>query len=79
MKTMTATQAAQNLAGLLDVVEHGEVVVITRSGVPVGRFIPDRRTTADRLKEALRQDGDPDFADDVEAAHRDLRAAASSA
>ncbi len=76
MKTMTATQAARNFAGLLDAVEHGEVFVITRDGVAVGRFVPERRTTADRLKEALReQSADPDFADDVEAARSDLRSA----
>lgn len=75
MKTMTATQAARNFAGLLDAVEHGEAIVITRDGVPVGRFVPERRTTAERLKEALRHRPDPAFADDVEAARRDLRAA----
>jgi prevent-host-death family protein len=75
MKTMTATQAARNFAGLLDAVEHGEAVVITRDGVTVGRFVPERRTTADRLKEALRDHApDPAFADDVEAARADLRA-----
>jgi prevent-host-death family protein len=75
MKTMTATQAARNFAGLLDAVEHGEAVVITRDGVTVGRFVPERRTTADRLKEAL-QNHAPDsaFADDVEAARAELRA-----
>ena len=75
MKTMTATQAARNFAGLLDAVEHGEAVVITRDGVTVGRFVPERRTTADRLKAALRDlTPDPAFADDLEAARADLRA-----
>lgn len=73
---MTATQAARNFAGLLDAVEHGEAVVITRDGVTVGRFVPERRTTADRLAEALRAHAvDSAFADDLEAAHTDLRAA----
>lgn len=73
---MTATQAARNFAGLLDAVEHGEAIVITREGVPVGRFVPERRTTADRLKEALREHAaDPGFADDLEAARIELRAA----
>lgn len=75
MKTMTATQAARNVAGLLDAVEHGQAVVITRDGVTVGRFVPERRTTADRLKDALREHApDPAFADDLEAARADLRA-----
>jgi prevent-host-death family protein len=71
---MTATQAARNFAGLLDAVEHGEVVVITRDGVTVGRFVPERRSTADRLKDALRSHPvDAAFADDVEAGQADLR------
>jgi len=69
MRTMTATQAARNFAGLLDAVEHGEAVMITRDGVTVGRFVPERRTTASRLKEALLDHApDPAFADDLEAA-----------
>jgi prevent-host-death family protein len=78
MKTLTATQAARSFASLLDAVEHGEAVVITRDGVVVGRFVPERRTTADRLKEALRdRPADPAFADDLEALHADLQAAFS--
>lgn len=74
MKAMTATQAARNFAGLLDAVEHGESIVITRDGVAVGRFVPDRRTTAERLKDALHeQSADAGFADDVEAARVDIR------
>jgi prevent-host-death family protein len=78
MKSMTATQAARNFASLLDAVEHGEAVVITRDGVTVGRFVPERRTTADRLKDALRKHpADPAFADDIEAAQAELRASFS--
>lgn len=75
---MTATQAARNFAGLLDAVEHGEAVVITRDGVTVGRFTPERRTTAERLKEAFR-DHAPDsaFADDLETARAELRASST--
>ncbi|AEH10346.1 hypothetical protein FsymDg_3034 [Candidatus Protofrankia datiscae] len=51
-------------------------IVITRDGMAVGRFVPERHTVADRLKEALREyAADPAFADDLEAAHTDLRAA----
>jgi prevent-host-death family protein len=78
MITMTATHAARNFASILDAVEHGETVVITRDGVPVGRFTPERRTSADRLKAALRDHpADAGFADDLEAAHAGLRAAFS--
>lgn len=74
MKTMTATQAARNFAGLLDAVERGEAVMITRDGVTVGRFVPERRTSADRLKDALRASTpDAEFADDVQAARARMR------
>ena len=76
MITVTATQAARNFASLLDAVEHGEVVVVTRDGIPVGRLSPERRTSADRLKAALREHRvDEAFADDLAAAHEDIRSA----
>lgn len=76
MITVTATQAARNFASLLDAIEHGETVVVTRDGVPVGRFTPERRTSADRLKAALREHpADPGFADDLASVRTDLRSA----
>ncbi len=78
MVTVTATHAARNFASLLDAVEHGETVVITRDGVPVGRLAPERRTAADRLKAALREHpADGGFADDLAAVHDHLRSASS--
>jgi prevent-host-death family protein len=74
--TVTATQAARNFASILDQVERGEIIVITRDGVPVGRLAPERRTSAERLKAALRDNpADEGFADDLEAAHAELRTA----
>jgi prevent-host-death family protein len=76
MIAVTATQAARNFANILDQVEHGETIVITRDGVPIGRLSPERRTSAERLKAALRDNpADEGFADDLEAAHADLRSA----
>ena len=40
MIAVTATQAARSFASILDAVEHGETVVITRDGVPVGLAVP---------------------------------------
>ncbi|MGD0558009.1 MAG: type II toxin-antitoxin system prevent-host-death family antitoxin [Streptosporangiaceae bacterium] len=78
MITVTATQAARNFSDILDAVEHGEIVVVTRDGVPVGRFTPERSTSADRLKAALREHpADAGFADDLATAHADLRSAFS--
>ena len=74
MIVVTATQAARNFASILDQVERGETIVITRDGVPIGRLAPERRTSAERLKIALRDNpADAGFADDLEAAHADLR------
>ncbi|WP_462166055.1 type II toxin-antitoxin system Phd/YefM family antitoxin [Frankia sp. AiPs1] len=71
---MTATHAARSFAVILDAVEHGETVVITRDGLPVGRLVPERRTSADRLKAALRDSpADAGFADDLERIHDELR------
>jgi prevent-host-death family protein len=76
--TVTATHAARNFANLLDAVEHGETVVVTRDGVPVGRFTPERRTSADQLKAALREHpADSGFADDLLATHTDTRSSFS--
>lgn len=76
MIAVTATQAARNFANILDQVERGETIVITRDGVPVGRLAPERRTSAERLRAALRDNpADAGFADDLEAAHRGVRAA----
>jgi prevent-host-death family protein len=76
MIAVTATQAARNFADILDKVERGETIVITRDGVPVGRLAPERRTSAERLKAALQASpADPLFADDLEAIHADLQSA----
>jgi prevent-host-death family protein len=77
MIAVTATQAARGFANILDAVEHGETVVITRDGVPVGRLVPERRTSADRLKALRDNPADAGFADDLERVHDDLRSAFS--
>lgn len=78
MITVTATHAARNFANLLDAIEHGETVVVTRDGVPVGRFTPERRTSADLLKAVLREHpADTGFAGDLLAGHADIRSSFS--
>jgi antitoxin (DNA-binding transcriptional repressor) of toxin-antitoxin stability system len=55
-------------------VERGETVVVTRDGVHVGRLVPERRTSAGRLKAALREHpAGAGFADDFVTAHADPR------
>lgn len=44
--------------------------------IRLSRLAPERRTSAERLKAALRDNpADEEFADDLEAAHADLQAA----
>ena len=45
MREIQASEAKTNLAALLDEVERGETVVITRHGRPIARLVPegDRR------------------------------------
>ena len=74
MRTVTATAAAADFHRLLDEVERGETIVVTRDGIPVGRLIPDRRTSAKRLNDAVHDHpADDKFADDVDAVRADMR------
>ncbi len=62
MREVGAFEAKNKLAALLDLVERGEEVVITRHGKPVARLIPeDRRVgreaavaAAERIRERSR-------------------------
>lgn len=48
MKTLGAFEAKTKLSELLDLVEKGEEVTITRHGKPVADLIPARRRRPDR-------------------------------
>jgi len=57
MKTVQASEAKARLLQLLDDVERGETVVITRHGRPVARLTPDaerRRADIEAAIEAIR-------------------------
>lgn len=70
MKTMTATEASRRFSDLLDAIERGEVVTITRGNRPVAEIGPARRRTGADLRAALAGVPAPDdqFADDVASA-----------
>lgn len=53
MRTITATEASRGFSDLLDAVERGETVTITRNGTPVAIFGPPRRRTGRDLDAAL--------------------------
>jgi prevent-host-death family protein len=53
MRTMTATEASRNFSDLLDAIERGETVTITRGNHPVAEISPARRRTGADLRAAL--------------------------
>lgn len=64
---MTATEASRNFSDLLDAIEHGETVMITRGHHPVAEIGPARRRTGADLRAALEGIEPPDdrFAEDI--------------
>lgn len=70
MRTVTATHASRGFSDLLDAVEHGQTISITRAGHVVAEIRPATPSTGRRLREAL--EGLPPLDDDLE---RDIDAA----
>lgn len=69
MKTLTATEVARRFSAVLDGVERGEHVLITRGGRRVAELAPTPAANGSAVREALRRHTpDPDWADDIEAA-----------
>lgn len=66
MRTITATEAARRFSDLLDAIEAGESVTVTRSNKPIAELRPARRRTGRDLREALAGITPPD--DDFAAA-----------
>jgi prevent-host-death family protein len=57
MREVQASNAKTHLPQLLDDVEHGETIVITRHGRPVARLVPDvdrRRAESAAAVEAIK-------------------------
>lgn len=67
---MTATEASRKFSDLLDAIERGETVTITRGNRPVAEIRPARRRTGADLHAALEDIPPPDarFADDITSA-----------
>lgn len=66
MRTITATEASRNFSGLLDLVEAGETVRITRGNEPIAEVGPARRRTGADLETALLAAGLAALDDDLE-------------
>jgi prevent-host-death family protein len=67
---MTATEASRKFSDLLDAIERGETVTITRGNQPVAEIGPARRRTGADLRAALTDVPPPDdgFATDISTA-----------
>ncbi len=67
MRTITATQASRRFSDLLDAIERGESVTVTRGNRPVAEIRPARPHTGKDLRAALAGIPPPDdrFAEDI--------------
>jgi antitoxin (DNA-binding transcriptional repressor) of toxin-antitoxin stability system len=67
MRTMTATEASRNFSALLDAIEQGETITITRGYHVVAEMRPARLRTGADLRAALDLIPPPDdrFAADI--------------
>ncbi|GEL94840.1 type II toxin-antitoxin system Phd/YefM family antitoxin [Cellulomonas composti] len=68
---MTATHASRGFSEVLDAVEHGDTITITRGGVPIAEIRPVPAATGHKLALAL-DEVSATLDDDVE---RDVAAA----
>jgi prevent-host-death family protein len=60
MRTMTATEASRNFSDLLNAIERGKTVTITRGHRPIAEVRPARSRTGADLRTALEQTKPPD-------------------
>lgn len=67
MRTMTATEASRRFSDLLDAIERGETITITRGNHAVAEIRPPRRRTGADLRAALAGVTPPDdrFSEDI--------------
>jgi antitoxin (DNA-binding transcriptional repressor) of toxin-antitoxin stability system len=67
MRTITATEASRSFSDLLDAIERGEIVTITRGHRVIAEMRPARHRTGADLRVALEQIPPPDdrFAEDI--------------
>jgi prevent-host-death family protein len=64
---MTATEASRRFSDLLDAIERGETVTVTRGNRPIAEIRPAHPRTGRHLREALVETAPPDarFATDI--------------
>ena len=55
MKRIQSSEAKAQFSELLDQVERGETVVITRHGKPIARIVPDEEARKQRFDNAVKR------------------------
>jgi prevent-host-death family protein len=60
MRTISATEASRKFSDLLDAIERGETVTVTRGNRPVAEIRPAHRRTGRDLRAALAETSPPD-------------------
>jgi prevent-host-death family protein len=55
MKQIQASEAKAKFSELLDAVENGETIEITRHGKPIARIVPDEGHRRERVRQAIEQ------------------------
>jgi prevent-host-death family protein len=60
MRTISATDASRRFSDLLDAIERGETVTVTRGNRPVAEIRPAHRRTGRDLRAALAETTPPD-------------------
>jgi prevent-host-death family protein len=53
MKHVQSSEAKARFSELLDQVEQGETIIITRHGKPIARIVPDEERRRQRVKAAI--------------------------
>ncbi len=54
MRTVGSYELKTHLAEVLDAVEHGQTVIVTRHGKPIARLTPNGEENRQRVKQATR-------------------------
>lgn len=55
MKTVGAYEAKTHLPKLLEQVEQGEEITITRRGVPIARLVPAQKPSREEIQNAIEE------------------------
>lgn len=67
MRTISATEASRRFSDLLDAIEAGDTVTVTRGNRPIAEIRPASHRTGRDLRAALTGESPPDerFAEDI--------------